>query len=345
MARRNKASEPISGGSSSNVTSGSSPPPPFKPVPDSLELFYSSLSTRHIYIAHVDAKPRDLKRKIFLVPVLMNIAVALLFVWRVWYIGPYYVDLLTSSLGYENNTTMRAEDLSYYELAAVIGRRTFTFILDLCLVIFVWPWPVEFCFARGGSPVSWRWAVGFRDKEIYVRRSREWDRHVQSMLDNTNERNLLLSRIRLATSPMLIQDKTGYLTMNGDWDLDWGAMVHATALVDDKKMSLDDFRTLVLVHSDKYGWICQELFAGESPQEDQRRRQIFAFREALASMDKEDVFFRWIELVQFEASRPGGIGPKQEEVADKVKQLFTSNGIEFESFWRDAMAAQGLPTM
>ncbi len=55
---------------------------PFKPAPESLAIFYETLSPRHVYIAHVDSKPRYVKRKSVSVPVLMNVVVAGLFVWR-----------------------------------------------------------------------------------------------------------------------------------------------------------------------------------------------------------------------------------------------------------------------
>ncbi|KAL1871038.1 hypothetical protein VTK73DRAFT_2311 [Phialemonium thermophilum] len=325
----------------------SSPPRPFKKVPDSLESFTLFLSKRHFYITHVDSKPRAFKRKIFAVPVMMNLVVVLLFVWRVYYIGPYYLDLFTSFLGYPNSTTIVAADTTWPQLIFVVLRRALTFVLDFCLVVFVWPWPVEFAFGQThGNPVKWRWNVGFRDKEIYVRRSRSWDRHVGDVLSNAEGRNVLLSYVRLATSPMLLQEKTGYLTMSGEWDLDWAAMIKAHRLVDDKVLALDAFRTLVLLYHEDYGWLCLDLTAGDNSREEERRRQVFAFRDALAAVGKEDLFFRWIEIIQFETTQPGGFGPeKQVEVARKIRELFQSNGIDFDEFWKESVGSDGLAGM
>jgi hypothetical protein len=321
-------------------------PRPFKPAPDSLEPFTKSLSPIYAYITHVDLKPRDFKRKIFLVPVAMNIAVTLLFAWRVSYIGPYYLQLIATALGFTNETTLVAADLSWSELSGTVLRRGFTFMLDLCLAIFVWPWPVEFVFARGGSPVKWRWAVGFRDKEIYVRRSRAWYAALGDLVDNDEARSLLLSQARIATSPMLQQQKTGYLTMNGEWDLDWGAMVSATRLVDEKTIALDAFRTLVLVHLKDHGWVVADQRIEQNAAEEERRGQVFAFRDALAAVGKEDLFFRWIEMIQFEASQPGGFGPeKQAEAATRVRDLFQEQGIDFDAFWKETVGTEGLAGM
>ncbi|KAF3344622.1 Ribonucleoside-diphosphate reductase large chain [Verticillium dahliae VDG2] len=97
---------------------------------------------------------------------------------------------------------------------------------------------------------------------------------------------------------MLQHEKTGYLTMNGEWDLDWEAMVTAHALVDRKDMALDAFRAVVL----------------------------------------EDLFFRWIEIVQYESTQPGGFGPeRQVDAAKKIRDLFSNEGIDFDEFWKESV--------
>ncbi|KAK1766505.1 hypothetical protein QBC33DRAFT_473722 [Phialemonium atrogriseum] len=315
---------------------------PFKLAPETLQPFTLFLSKKHVYITHIDSKPRPFKRKIFAVPVLLNVVVALLFLCRMYYIGPYYLDLLASALGYSNSTSVDTAGSTWGQLALVVLRRSFTFLLDFCLVIFVWPWPAEFALGRThGNPVRWRWNVGFRDQEIYVRRSRSWGQHVGDVLANAEGRNALMTYVRLATSPMLLQEKTGYLTMNGEWDLDWAAMVKAHALVDDKAIALDAFRTLVLIHHREFGWLCIDMNLGGNPKEEDRRRQVFAFRDALAAVGKEDLFFRWIEIVQFEASQPGGFGEeKQVEVAQRIRDLFQANGLDFDEFWRESVGSE-----
>lgn len=366
-----------SGARKAAETSNNEPPVPFKKAPESLEPFYDQLSTRHVYIAHIDSKSASFKRKIFSVPVLMNIGIVLLFALRVWYIGPYYYQLLQSALGTVNETTFVAKDLSWLQLASVVLRRGFTFMLDFILCIFVWPWPVEFCFGTAhGNPVGWRMQVGFRDKEIYVRRSRTWYSSTKNstitdesagggsgattkldLVNDEDARRLLVAHISQATSPLLIQQKTGYLTMDGNWDLDWNMMVLATHLVDKKDLALEAFTTLTLLHHDDYGWLTADLRllsggGGGSPgassaDDDLRRRQVFAFRDALAAIGKEDLFFRWIEIIQFEATRPGGLGnaERQAEVAKQVRDLFQEKGVDFDQLWADSVGTDGLHGM
>lgn len=340
----------------SSTASSSEPPAPFKRAPKDLVPFYTSLSPAHVYIAHVDSKPADFKRKIFVVPVAINIAIALVFAWRVYYVSPWYFALLASGLGHNNETTVAPSESSWGVIARVIARRAFTFLLDFLLFVFVWPWPVEFCWGRThGSPVQWRWNVGFRDKEIYVRRSRPtWDGKVRAAVKGTDfeARSQLMTNIGVAVNPMLLNEKTGYLTMNNEWDLDWAAMVHATRLVDKKDVELDAFKLMVLVHHEGHGWLSldlKETRADAAPEDapfDERRTQVFAFRDALAAAGKEDLFYRWIEIVQFESSQPGGFGPeKQVEVAQKIRDLFQEQGIDFDEFWKESVGSDELASM
>ncbi|AEO68082.1 uncharacterized protein THITE_2117439 [Thermothielavioides terrestris NRRL 8126] len=349
---------PSSSSKKSSPSSPTTPPHPFKPAPSSLDPFTRTLPTGHIYIAHVDPRPAAFKRNIFAVPVLLNVAVAALFAWRVAYVAPWYAALLSSTLlGAANETTVRAADLPWPALARAVARRALTFLLDFVLAVFVWPWPYEFAVGtRGrGSPLAWRWAVGFRDREVYVRRSRErWDRGLVGGGDLFEEgnaeakeaREAVLGRVRAATAPLLMQRKTGYLTMDGEWDLDWKAMVDATRLVDKKEIALEAFGTVALLHHERFGWLTIDLGMGGNAEQDERRRQVFAFRDALAALGKEDLFFRWIEMIQFETTQPGGFtAEKQVEAAKKVRDMFKSNGVDFDGLWKEAVGTEGLAGM
>lgn len=330
-----------------SAASNGSPPKPFKAAPQSLEPFIEQLSKKHVYIAHIDNKPANLKRKIFWVPVGMNVATVLFFIWRVWYILPWYINIATSGLGYPNETTFDGANATWKQLAWEVGRRCLTITIDFLLVKYVWPGPLEFCVGtKHGSPVRWRWKVGFRDREICVRRSRGWDNIVlRDVFENTESQQILLQNIRQATSPMLLSEKTGYLTaMNAGWTLDWEAMVQAHGLVDKKEIALEAFRTVVLFFHQDHGWLCYDT--GEAPDEDRRRAQVFAFRDALAAVGKEELFFRWVEMVQFESSQPGGFGTeRQAEAAKKIRELFSSNGIDFDEFWKETIGSDGLAGM
>ncbi|KAF5003484.1 hypothetical protein FDECE_9970 [Fusarium decemcellulare] len=315
------------------------PPSPFKRPPEVLEPFISTLAEQHIYITHVDTKPADFKRKIFLVPVGMNVVVVVLFILRMYWIVPWYWKLLMSSFGNENETTWNTADSTWSEIGWEVFSRASTMMIDFVLFVFVWPWPVEFVAGQArGNPCQWRWKVGFREKEIYVRRSREWDQALKDIFVDANSRTALLTYIRQATSPMLQEQKTGYLLMNAQWDLDWARMVHAHTMVDKKDIAVEAFKNVVLVHHADYGWMSYEVQGGAASSEDERRRQVFAFRDTLTALGKEDLFYRWVEIVQFEATQPGGFGPeKQEAAAKKIRELFEGEKINFDELWKQSV--------
>ncbi|ATY64714.1 hypothetical protein CCM_01270 [Cordyceps militaris CM01] len=319
------------------------PPAPFRKLPEVLAPFVKGMSKKHVYIAHIDGQKADFKRKIFLVPVLMNIAVVAAFVFRMYWILPYYFTILVKALLQHPSTFPGATTTTWSDLGWEIAKRGISMFIDLMLFVFVWPWPVEFVAGQThGSPVKWRWAVGFRDKEIYVRRSRDWQAVLGDVIEERDSNKIFTGYVAQATAPMLQEQKTGYLLMNNNWDLDWKLMVRAHRMVDKKEAALDVFRNLVLVHHEEYGWLSYDLKLGVSTEEEQKRRQVFAFRDALSSMDKEDLFFRWVEIVQFEATQPGGFGPeKQEAAAKRIRELFEGQGVDFDKLWKETVGENG----
>ncbi|RBR24185.1 uncharacterized protein FIESC28_03085 [Fusarium coffeatum] len=317
------------------------PPSPFKRPPEALEPFIQSLDEKHVYVTHIDNKPAAFKRKIFLVPVGMNVVVILLFILRMWWIVPWYWQLIMTGLGHENETTWNTADSTWAEISLEIAKRAGTMSIDFILFIFVWPWPVEFVAGQArGNPCQWRWQVGFREEEVYVRRSREWDEALTDILEDDDSKKILLSYIDNATSPILQEQKTGYLLMNAYWDLDWARMVLAHRLVDKKELALDAFKGLVLVHHAAYGWMSYDVRVNGTSSEDERRRQVFAFRDALIKLGKENLFYRWVEIVQYEATQPGGFGPKEQEVAAKrIRELFENENINFDDLWKESVGS------
>ncbi|KAH6638564.1 hypothetical protein BKA67DRAFT_542669 [Truncatella angustata] len=323
---------------------GSGLPAPFKAPPDVLQPLIDTLDLRHVYILHVDNKPADLKRKVFIVPVLMNVAILLLFIWRMYAILPWYLRVLTSTLGYANETTLVAAEMEWETLLPEVGKRSGQFMLDLMLYVFVWPWPYEFFLGlEHANPVAWRRNVGFRDREIVARRSRAWDKALKDVINDKNSKDIFMNMVGIATSPNITRDRTGYLLMNKEWNLDWATMIDATTMVDKKMAAIEAFKLVVLVYQEEYGWIVVDHKLDEDPAEDERRTQILLFRDALSAIGKEDLFFRWIEVVQFEANQPGGFtAERQGVVAQQVRDLFQKEGVDFDQLWKDSVGTDGI---
>ncbi|KAH8587415.1 hypothetical protein B0O99DRAFT_694489 [Bisporella sp. PMI_857] len=348
---KNKVPRAFKGTTSTKPTPSteSDPPQPFMRPSPKLDQFLSKLSKNHVYITHIDTKPRDFKRKIFLVPVLMNVVLIAGIFWRIRTIGPYYMKICFSLMGKYNETTLNTANMPLNDVIHELFRRFAVFMVDLLIYIFIWPWPRDFVAGQTiGNPVSWRLAVGFRDKEIMVRRSRKWIKEVTNVLDEQDPGTLLLySNVRQAVDPIWMSQKTGYLMLNKEWDLEWWLMVQATKLVDQKKLELQDFNTTVLVYHKEFGWMASGVVVpGNSVAEEEGRRKIVAFKEELDALGKENLFFSWIELVQFESSQPGGFTPERQAITmAKAKDMFEAQGVDFEKFWTKIGGMQGMPGM
>ncbi|KAG9232308.1 hypothetical protein BJ875DRAFT_380982 [Amylocarpus encephaloides] len=333
---------------SSSLAPKDQPPKPFTRVPEAFEQLLPSLSTNHVYITSIDSHPRDFKRKIFLVPVLMNIIIVGAIFYRISVIGPWYMKICFSLMGNRNELTLNTRRMTMEDLGKEALCRTATFMVDLLIYSFVWPWPKTFFLGQAiGSPVAWRTAIGFRDREIVIRRSRKWFLPGTDVLDEGVEQSLLFQNVAKATNSVWMNEKTGYLMLNKEWDLDWKIITTATKMADKGVMKLDDFKTTVLVHSDEFGWLAIESgIAGGSAKEEEGRKKIIAFKDELTAMGKENLFFRWIEIVQYESSQPGGFGPEQQRKAmSKARDLFEKQGVDFDKFWAKIGGLEHMPGM
>lgn len=256
------------------VPSKNEPPEPFTRPPSKLEPFLSTLSTDHIYITHIDTKPIDFKRKIFLVPVLMNIAIVGLIIWRIKYILPWYMKICWSLMaGGRNQTSLDTARMPYNDIAKEVLRRSLSFVLDLMIYVFIWPWPRAFFTGRAaGNPVLWRFIVGFNREEIIVRRSRRWFQPGLDMLEEGSKQDLVLSTVRQAVDPMWMNEKTGYLMLSKEWDLDWKLMVAATKLCDKNQMDMKDFKPTIFIHDKTFGWMTIESAVASGTEKEEEGR-------------------------------------------------------------------------
>ncbi|RAH45017.1 uncharacterized protein BO95DRAFT_473990 [Aspergillus brunneoviolaceus CBS 621.78] len=380
-ARRGPKAKGSTTTSSSSSGSGTSTPasqsaamplPPFTKAPSSLLPLLSPLSPREIYLIHIDSTPISQKKQTFVVPVLMNLAIVGLLAYRVYSVRHIYPAMFASLVGLTTALSVDTATLSWGDLSGLLLGRFFTVLLDYFLVTVLLPWPIRFVF----GPVQWRRRVGFRDREIIVRRS-------QSGLTQDLKRDRWIredeetrDRIVTAVTPEKLR-KTGYLLVDKDWDLDYEAMIVAHEMVDgghgspdskEQTVKLEEFRTAVVVNTDAHGWLVWRVddenqtsvpdadssasSSSSSSKKDQKgkgkqeisdgavrsaqRDQIIEFQQKLTAMGKEDLFYRWVELIQYESTQPGGFTPERQVSAMKqVKQLFEENDVDFDKFWED----------
>jgi hypothetical protein len=330
-------------------------PDPFEPAPSNLAPLLDNFDKSSVYITHVDTHPAWFKKRVFSVPLGLNVSIALLILWRIYTAGPWYWTLIMSVLGNENETTIHWVESPWSKLLKSVAWRGAVFLFDWLVITVVGPWPWTFFFESPGNPVSWRLSVGFRDKEIYVRESRGWG--TKDLLGEAEgssgkagaDSPFFKTRILPAVNRQRLTEKTGYLLMDKDFDLIFGAMVDATRLVDKKTVSVDDFQTSVFVWVGKEDqgqwavWQCGKLDEGS---ETEAREKIILFKDRLTAMGKESLFFKWIELVQYESSAPGEFTyERQAATAEKAKQMFENGGVDFDAFIKDIGGLQGMPGM
>ncbi|CAI6340069.1 unnamed protein product [Periconia digitata] len=330
-------------------------PDPFEPAPASLAPLLDTFDIDTVYISHIDKHPATFKKSIFYVPVGINVFIAALLLLRTYYAAPLYWKLLMSVLNHHNETTLYWSSSPTRTIVKAIVWRMFMFMFDFLLFRFIGPWPLSFFFEMPGNPVLWRWKVGFRDQEVYVRESRGWG--AEDLLGAAegssgkagSESPFFKTRILPAVDMHRLRAKSGYMLMDKDFDLDFGAMITATRLLDKKEVSLEELNTSVFVWvgNEEGGqwavWNCGKLDDGA---ETDARKKIVMFKDRLTMMGKESLFFKWVELVQFESSAPGGFTQeRQASTAEKTRNLFEAEGIDFEKFSASIGGFGGMPGM
>lgn len=313
-------------------TSPTSPlDPPFKPAPAELSNFLDTLTSKsHLYILHLDTYPLAFKRRVFAVPLLLNILILIGLVFRLQSALPTYFYLCLSILGYDSPANIDKKNMDRLALLGISGERTLMFMGDFLLFRFVGMWPWDFFLGKGGeaSPVGWRRWCRFRDVEVVVRRSRRWDVPLfakenteegdmrgeaekrdgvkEEWLQEGRQGKLFSEKVLPAVDKGWVKNKTSYQMLDQDWDLYFSGMIEAQALVDQGKNKTDDFRTSVLIHTERWGWLIWEVWREhEEGAEDEGSKKLQLIKNNLTAMGKENLFFRWIEIVQSETSQTG----------------------------------------
>ncbi|KAH8732597.1 hypothetical protein GQ44DRAFT_697860 [Phaeosphaeriaceae sp. PMI808] len=333
-------------------------PEPFTPVPAELKDLLSTFSRDTVYITHIDTHPAWFKKRIFTVPLLLNLAITALLALRAYYILPHYLFILLSVLGTHNHTTIYWSGSTWPTLLWSIAKRGLSFMLDFFLLRIVGPWPWSFFLEWPGNPVRWRWTIGFRDEEVYVRQSRGWGAaDLLSAAEGASGKMVggaspfFTTRILPAIEAERLRSKTGYLLMDADFDLDFYGMIAATELLDRKVIAKATVRKAVFVYVGDLSsavengqwamWDCAKLDEGS---ETEARKKIVLFKDKLTAMGKESLFFKWVELIQFESSAPGGFTQeRQVAAAEKAKKMFEAEGVDFDEFSRDIGGVEGMP--
>lgn len=331
------------------------PPTPFEHVPASLQPFLSTLPTDHIYLVHLDHTPTSLKKRVFLVPILLNLLITIGLCIRAYYATPAYLEQIITIFGYDTAYKVDTKKASTGELLTTIASRTFLLMVDYTIFALIGSWPKQFVFgsrwSRYTGPWTWRRTIGFQDTEIIVRCGRKWDTPLvtSDMPEQTktwmvDEELTIKVKVEAAMRPDYVA-KTGSLLLDKDWDLDYKAMVDAHGLAQDGTIQMMDLNNLALVYYQKQ-WLMWRVYEQPNitPEETEQDSVVERFRQKLADHGAANVFFRWIEIVQFETSQPGGFTQgRQADALRELKQLLAKRGVDYGQFWDDIGGEAGLP--
>ncbi|KAI9851915.1 MAG: hypothetical protein M1838_002352 [Thelocarpon superellum] len=340
------ASSTAGGRSHRNRHATVDPPAPFTRPSAALEAFLSTLSPANIYLTHLDTHPPAFKRQVWLIPLCTNLAIVLLLAWRVYAIAPSYWSLLESMMGQPNADTVDVDHLPKTAVGRIIVSRAAMFLVDWILWTYVFAWPQGFFFGQPANPLLWRHYVRFEPREVVVRVSRRWAESLTHEMNMISEEGdpVLREKLLPAMDRAWMASRTGYMMLAKDWDLDYQSMLTAHELVADGTLAWDDFQKSVFVHVKECGWLVWKAWKLDEGSEEAGRRKIVAFKDRLTALGKESLFFRWIELVQFESSQPGGFTPdRQADTVRQAKELFEKEGIDFDAFWSAVGGMEGMP--
>ena len=161
--QENKKSKPSANGHASAISK------PFLPAPDVLQPFLTALDPSQVYIVHVDSLPQEFKRKIFAVPVLLNIGIVAVLAWRLFKIWPTYLSFFLIAIGIPSGSLVDKSGKDNTELGQIVVGRTLMILFDFVLFRYIGAWPLMFFFEQPVSPALWRWKLGFHPSEVVVR--------------------------------------------------------------------------------------------------------------------------------------------------------------------------------
>ena len=303
---------------------------PFTAVPSTYRPILNVLDRDRIHVFHIDSTPADLKRRVFMVPVWMNAVFVLLLLVRLYYAVPFYFRFVVAYFGYGKDPWIDANQLPWVDFLSLVAWRIAVVAFDIFLSTKVLSWPIAFCFAAPASPVNWRLAVGFQDKEIISRKSRTFHRNLKTAWTTDDLLSVKIYAIEALSQETV--SKTGYtLIAETRWELDFAAMIKAQEVVRSRALSPSALHRLVLAfHSGTWhAWHLEEgLEEPASTEEDPAQK----LKKLLQRQRKQELFYRYIELIQYETSSPGaGTDTWKARLMKQLEEMFDKAGLNLAS--------------
>lgn len=209
----------------------------------------------------------------------------------------------------------------------------------------------------------WRWKIGYKAREVVVRKSRRWATeqifHVEN--NNNDEEAVLLGegkiggkvygeRVLPGIDAVWVGGRTGMSMLDRNWDLWYQGMVDAHDLIEKGQIKIEDFSSrMVIVHEPKRGgwlvWKCDD-YDDKDGDVNANAEKIQKIKAKLDNMGKEGLFWRWVELVQFETETKNDTtarGGVEERLQRKGREMFAVQGVDFDEFWKEVGGLEDMP--
>lgn len=339
------------GANTASALTAHAPPAPFKSAPAALLPLAETLPTDHVFLVHVESTPPGMRKQTFLVPIILNLIILSGLCWRLYYAVPTYLEQMITIMGYETRWTVKPKALAWHDLGEILFYRTFLLSMDYVIFGLLGRWPYEFLFGdkhgRYVGPCSWKWTVGFsRKQEPIVRRGRKWDSPIyakpaeRKKLNKaekswTQEEELTIHTKCSDALSTAATTKNALTLLDKDWDLDYAGMVDATELLDASQISIMDLDRVVLVpwQGKWYSWYPHASQAPTDRPVGAKDEKLENFRKHLSELNCDDIFYRWIELIQYETSQPGGFTAERRKSAEaELRKMLKSKQKDDEAF-------------
>ena len=340
MARSGPKRQSAKGGVRLTTPSSSpmTPPKPFTVAPANMTQFLDTLPKDAIYLTHIDHTSNVEKRQLFMAPAILNIIFAVLLVMRLYFAVPTYIALITAFLGLDSEARVDTAHTSTGSLLLLLGRRAGMIIFDYALYSLLGKWVLRFIVEE----MAWRWSIGFNDVEVVVRVSKKWHESLGSSWSSEDERRIA-DKVMPELEERRIQ-KSSLQLADASFVLDTDSMVNAHALINRHDLSFEDFDRVVFAYYKPLdSWISWRL-SQPSKTTEKEDTNLVKLRENLVAKGKEDLFFRYVEIVQYEASRPGGfLVGYQQKAWEELKKAFAEKGVDINVVRRELGGEKNMP--
>lgn len=339
-----------------------SPPSPFELAPQAILPLADQLPKDHVFVVHSEDTPPALRRQTFLVPILLNLMITVGLCIRLVYAAPVYLEQLITIFGYETRWTVHPKQMVWLDIFSTLGERTLLLSADYVLFGLLGRWPWEFLFGdRHGRYVGtagWKWNVGFSRKlEPIIRRGRKWDapifasekeRKKQGKPEKswTKEEELIVYTKCSEALKKMLTSKNALTLLDRDWDLDYCAMVDATELLDKNTIQFTDIDHVVLLYWNGrwYCWYPNRTGSKGSEVNGEHDIKLEQFKKKLIELGCEDVFYRWIEIIQYETNQSGTLPAKKRvEAEQELRRMLKDRKKDDEAFFESIGGPSGVP--